>query len=116
MKDYRLSEIIEHCKRMAEGGRGQQDCYNCTEDNFELSTFCINNFNRCPLLWENLWENIEPLDIIELPCKIKVAYLGDVSAWQVVRRNKNGVVETVNEIFCTEEDADAFLANLKGEK
>ena len=102
MKDYTLSKIKSICTKQSVNG-GCETCEIGTQD-------CI--INACkPCNWY-----IEPSDMIELPCKIKVAYLDDVFAWQVLRRNKNGDVETVNDIFGTEADADAFLANLKGGK
>ena len=54
MKDYRLSDIIKHCKSTADKEDNPQDCFRCAELNKELAEFCIENFSRCPLLWNNI--------------------------------------------------------------
>ena len=97
MKDYRLSEIKEICKNNYYGN----GCGEC-----ELFSFCSNNFDFLPIQWQ-----VEPRDMIELPCKME--YEGKYGkCWKVYYRNVlDGTIE--NQGFYDEEQADEFLQELK---
>lgn len=60
--------------------------------------------------------NIEPRDMIELPCKEHFTYTHDnghiTENWRVFYRGQFALIETA--FFSTEQDADEFLAKLKG--
>lgn len=98
MKDYRLSEIKEICKTTIGG------CNNCGVQ------------NECHLLSAQQphgWD-IEPRDMIELPCKME--YEGKYGkCWKVYYRNVlDGTID--NQGFYDEEQADEFLQELKNGK
>ena len=99
MKDYRLSEIIAECEK-------QENCNDCP-----CGDFCkyVDVFSEYPAEWND----IEPRDMIELPCKCKSTVNRD---WLVYYRSKYdcGLIE--QQAFSSEAEADAFLAELKGDK
>ena len=98
MKDYRLSEIKEICKTTIGG------CNNCGVQ------------NECHLLSAQQphgWD-IEPRDMIELPCKME--YEGKYGkCWKVYYRNVlDGTID--HKGFYDETQADDFLQELKNGK
>ena len=106
MKDYRLSEIKEICKSMT----GNGGCLKCTlYPNVCLKTL----IDVVPNKWD-----IEPRDMIELPCKEHFTYTHDnghiTENWRVFYRGEFALIETA--FFPTEAEADAFIAELKGGK
>ena len=107
MKDYRLSEIVVHCKEMHDK-YGENACELCDR---EVSEFCIKEFENCP----SHWDDIKPRDMVELPCKIEVKYAINYSNWQVVWRNRNGNGSLMTKMLETEPEADEFLAELGGD-
>ena len=98
MKDYRLSEIKAHCK--ARVAKHQNPCKGC-----EMEVVCKDTF---PVGWD-----IEPRDMIELPCKEKNTW-GNLVSYDVIFRDKYGHTHIIHDFF-DEAKADAFLADLKGE-
>ncbi len=104
MKDYRLSEIVAHCKEM-HNRYGEKACDNC-----EGARFCENQFANTPQYWADE-HDIEPRDMIELPYKgIVHSLLGD--ALVICYRNHNGEILIMP--FTEEETANKFLQELKG--
>ena len=98
MKDYRLSEIKAHCK--ARVAKYQNPCKGC-----EMEVVCKSTL---PVGW-----NIEPRDMIELPYKeFHEVYHGQ-GLWFVFYRAEGGLMGS--RYFNEEPEADAFLAELKGE-
>lgn len=99
MKDYKLSEIKDICKyRKANFSHPCDGCefWNVVCDEWTTS-------------FETL--DIEPRDMIELPCK---QYITTKKCWFVYYRDKAG---DVLPMFCgNEAEADEFLAGLKGNK
>ena len=98
MKDFRLSEIKEICKN----GGCCPLIMNCGG----------NRGNLAPSYWE-----IEPRDMIELPCKIPLALTDGTTTfkvWQLVYRGNDGRV--IERIYTTEIEANKALQELKGEK
>ena len=95
MKDYRLSEIKNGDWRDGDSTKS------CGEFLRELQ-YDLEN------------EDIEPRDMIELPCKeLRTESFGNI--WDVYHRNaKYGFIQ--HEYFNTEAEADAFLARLRGDK
>lgn len=108
MKDYRLSEIKAICEKM-HNEFGENACIYC--ENNGLGDFCSVEFENYPTDW---YVDIEPRDMIELPCKeLRTESFGNI--WDVYHRNaKYGFIQ--HEYFNTEAEADAFLAELKGDK
>ena len=109
MKDFTLSEIKTKCTG---------NCFKCDERNEELSKFCrrfIKTYDdrEMPRDWD-----IEPRDMIELPCKEHFTYTHDnghiTENWRVFYRGEFALIETA--FFPTEAEADAFIAELKGGK
>lgn len=97
MKDYRLSEVKECCKHMC--AKFPKPCKDC-----EMQAICKDTL---PLGWD-----IEPRDMIELPCKEhRVNAYGDV--WDVYYRDYECYGKIDNKIFFTEANADEFIAQLK---
>ena len=96
MKDYRLSEIIAECKK-------QKNCSSCP-----CCDFCeyVDVYSMYPAEWEN----VEPRDMIELPCKQALDIDNKVYQWEVIYRGKNGLIYF--NMFGTEAEADAFLNKL----
>ena len=109
MKDYRLSEIVAHCEKM--GG----DCEVCEGEDRGINCACQRISSRfTPTFW---WKVIEPRDMIELPCKIPMIAINEqVLSWQVAYRSVLGTGDIRTRLFDTEAEADAFLAELKGDK
>lgn len=107
MKDYRLSEVKEICKRQ------YGNCYGCPLRNGNHLLLC--RFARSPESWNF---DIEPRDMIELPSKERFVYKHDdghiTKNWRVFYRGEFALIETA--FFPTEQEANAFLADLKGEK
>lgn len=105
MKDYRLSEIKEICELETQNG----GCLKC----FFYPNSCLKMFKGVPRRWD-----IEPRDMIELPCKEHFTYTHDnghiTENWRVFYRSELALIETA--FFSTEPEADAFLAKLKGGK
>ncbi len=100
MKDYRLSEIKN-------GYWGDSDITK-SRGEYEL---------LCELQYDLEDENIEPRDMLELPCKIPLTAInGQVLSWQVVYRSVLGTGDIRTRLFGSEAEADAFLAELKGDK
>ena len=109
MKDFTLSEIKTKCTG---------NCFKCDERNEELSKFCrrfIKTHDDCEMPRD--WD-IEPRDMIELPCKEHFFCMRDdghiTENWRVFYRGEFALIETA--IFPTEPEADAFLAKKKTEK
>ena len=114
MKDFRLSEIKTKCTG---------NCFKCDERNEELSKFCrrfIKTYDdrEMPRDWD-----IEPRDMIELPCKLKYIkinpdrqkYFIGSEAWKVIYMAKyDGQI--YDESFDEEVEADEFLQELKNGK
>ena len=105
MKDYTLSEAKKICEE-------HRTCGDCP---LKIVTSrgigCV--FCNIPSQWQN---PIEPRDMIELPCKTPAnADPWQISPykWQVIWR---GSYKICTGEFHTEEEADAFLAELKGGK
>ena len=107
MKDYRLSEMRDICAgHFCERGA----CEYCEAQDKELHDFCQEYFGTtCPASYSD----IEPRDMIELPCKCKSTVNRD---WLVYYKSKYdcGLIE--QQAFSSEAEADAFLAELKGDK
>ena len=100
MKDYLLSEIKAICDDCV------GDCDFC-----EISHECdFLGIEKYPIYWEN----IEPRDMIELPCKME--YEGKYGkCWKVYYRNVlDGTID--NKGFYDETQADKFLQELKNGK
>ena len=105
MKDYRLSEISEICEKMQEE-YGSNACDMCENLHYGAEQFCIHKIgDDCPCEW-----NIDPRDMIELPCKCKSTVNRD---WLVYYRSKYdcGLIE--QQAFSSEAEADAFLVKKK---
>lgn len=114
MKDYRLSEIRDICETM-HNEFGEYACIYC--ENNGLGDFCTVEFVDSPTDW---YVDVEPRDMIELPCKIevnadpcKIEVNADPYKWQVIWRGSYRI-HTCE--FYTEAEADAFLAELKGDR
>ena len=111
MKDYSLSEIKTHCKKMQEE-YGSNACDMCENTHYEVEQFCIHKIvDDCPCEWE-----IEPRDMIELPCKeqfyVNEGTFRPRTVWSVIFRDDiSGAVSI--ESFNTEPEADEFIAKLK---
>ena len=103
MKDFTLSEVKAHCK--ARVGKYPFPCKGC-----EMEVVCKSTL---PVGWD-----IEPRDMIELPCKEHFVYEHDgghvTENWRVFYRAGYAFIGTA--VFDTEREADAFLADLKGVK
>ena len=100
MKDYRLSEIKDICEQ-------QDSCDDC-----ECADVChrVHKYKFIP----TEWDDIEPRDMIELPCKIPMIAINEQAlAYQVVYRSILGTGEIVTRIFDNETDADVFLSYCK---
>ena len=110
MKDYRLSEIVAHCKEMHDR-YGEKACDNC-----EGARFCENQFANTPQYWVDEHE-IEPRDMIELPCKLITDFGDGTKMFQIVWRGAHSKL-IVTRDFDNEHEAesDEFLAELKGAK
>ena len=114
MKDYRLSEIKDICKQLhAEYGE-------CACDECYIGTMC---WKVCDESIPKDWDDIEPRDMIELPCKLKYIkinpdrqkYFIGSEAWKVIYMAKyDGQI--YDESFDEEVEADEFLQELKFEK
>ena len=98
MKDYRLSEVVEICKKY------DGNCYLCPFQRFGDVVLC--SFGVAPCSWDT---DIEPRDMIELPNKTAVEYNGKYLTGVVYRKLCFFVIK----VFDTEPEADAFLADLK---
>lgn len=102
MKDYRLSEVQAICVKRKRINAG---CIGC-----EMEEFCFALSPACV--------DIEPRDMIELPCKEHFVYKHDdghiTENWRVFYRAEFALIGTA--VFPTEPEADAFLAELKGGK
>ena len=102
MKDYRLSEVQAICVKRKRINAG---CIGC-----EMEEFCFALSPACV--------DIEPRDMIELPCKEHFTYThhnGHITEnWRVYYRSEFDLIETA--IFPTEAEADAFLEKLRGGK
>ena len=112
MKDYRLSEIKEICEAM-HNKYGENACIYC--ENEGLGDFCNVEFENYPIDW---YVDIEPRDMIELPCKDYVFFKDEEDEeeyWFVYYRSTEfNCIDC--KFFETEAEADAFLAELKGGK
>lgn len=101
MKDYLLSEIKSH------------DWH----ENWEISDDITKGHREYNFLRELQRDldiyDIEPRDMIELPCKQKVV-VNEKEWWFVYLRMENGFI--TNQAFELEEEADAFLQELKNGK
>ena len=98
MKDYTLSEIKAICDDCV------GDCDFC-QISYECDSLGIEKY-------PTHWENIEQRDMIELPCKLPAV---SGKQLQVVYRDKYGYVRSKPYDLDEEPEADAFLADLKGE-
>lgn len=97
MKDYTLSEVKAHCK--ARVGKYPFPCRGC-----EMEVICKSTL---PVGWD-----IEPRDMLDLPCKQEIEFSKEHSEWQVVWRDD--FIQRIRFAdFPTESEADAFLADLK---
>ena len=99
MKDFRLSEMVEECKK-------HDKCCDC-----RIKEFCgAVSFEGL----KGLTEKISPRDMIELPCKME--YEGQYGkCWKVYYRNVlDGTID--NQGFYDETQAGAFLQELKNGK
>lgn len=94
MKDYRLSEIKKACLQQPES------CDDC-----KCESFCHCTIGKG--LVPGQWDNIDPRDMIELPCKISIAN----DKWQVIHRDKDNAI-TIR-TFREEAEADKFLYELR---
>lgn len=102
MKDYRLSEIQNH---------NWNELWDLSDDIAKRRIEFVFLRNAQYSL-EHL--DIEPRDMIELPCKI--ATPNDIFIdWQVIWRTKEGGCIGTKSFDC-EAKADAFLAELKGDR
>lgn len=107
MKDYRLSEIKEICKKM-QVEYGSNSCDMCENLHYDVEQLCCHKFEEgCPCNFND----IEPRNMIELPCKQQYHDSVFGLAWIVLWCNQNGNIDGKN--FITEDDADEFLAKLK---
>ena len=111
MKDYRLSEIKEIC---------EEKCNSCSLKEIPCKSCKMQEICKT-LNWQkyhrgfspNNWD-IEPRDMIELPCKIPMIAINEQAlAYQVVYRSILGTGEIVTRIFDNETDADVFLSYCK---
>lgn len=114
MKDYKLSEIIDHCKSCEAilGG-----CAFCQKQDKELADFCSKVFSIMPIEFEIAFEKSEQRDIIEIPCKVlykEKVMSQTIVGWQIIYRSNEGYIDI--KWFTKENDADKFLSELKGEK
>lgn len=107
MKDFTLSEMKAHCTKVIQSGK---DCTYCKKYDPSLYNFCMKGLSDIPAEWKM---DIEPRDIIELPCKELVKYSGKPT-WVVHYRDKKLGFYTV--MFDSEPEADVFLAGLKDRK
>lgn len=111
MKDYRLSEIKEIC---------EEKCNSCSLKEIPCKSCKMQEICKT-LNWQkyyrgfspNNWE-LEPRDMIDLPCKQALGKAFMAYKWEVFFRLKDGVIGS--KLFDTEPEADAFLAGLKGGK
>ena len=103
MKDYKLSEVVEICKKY--GG----NCYLCPFQRFGDAVLC--SFDVAPRSWDI---DIEPRDMIELPCKIPYSNVCDEVKYFVIYMKNNGFVSITNGY--TEDDADKLLLELSNAK
>ena len=106
MKDYRLSEIQNHnWNRLWDLG-----------DDIAKRRLEFEFLRKAQYSLEHL--DIEPRDMIELPCKEHFVYTHDdghiTENWRVFYRAEFALIGTA--VFETEPEADAFLADLKGGK
>ena len=103
MKDYRLSEIKNHDRN--------KDWEVCDDE--LLSPLEIARLRD--IHDDILYTNIEPRDMIELPCKSHFVYEHDdghiTENWRVFYREEFALIGTA--VFPTEPEADAFLEELK---
>lgn len=95
MKDYRLSEAQAICEKRK---RRNASCIGC-----EMEQFCF-ALNPASV-------DIDPRDMIELPCKCQSLQNGD---WLVYYRSSYDCNLIELRAFSYETNADAFLAELKG--
>ncbi len=105
MKDYTLSEAKKICEE-------HRTCSDCPLKIItQRGIGCV--FCNIPSQWQN---DIEPRDMIELPCKEHFVYKHDdghiTENWRVFYRAEFALIGTA--VFPTEPEADAFLADLKG--
>lgn len=77
-------------------------CVGCEAENF-----CWHAKPYVPQYWD-----IEPRDMIELPCKEKNTW-GELVSYDVIFRDKYGHTHIIHDFF-DEAKADAFLKELKG--
>ena len=105
MKDYRLSEVRDMCEECWERKRNCDEC--------GVEGMCSSCFDELPYNWDD----IEPRDMIELPCKVRFEdkMTGKtIIGWQVLSRKDGGYVGS--DWFTKEEEADEFLQELKNGK
>ncbi len=109
MKDYRLSEIQAICEKM-HNEFGENACIYC--ENNGLGDFCTVEFENYPTDW---YVDIEPRDMLELPCKMPYN-AGDTCEvrYVVLYMKDNGDVSITNGY--TEAQADTVLEQLRGDK
>lgn len=119
MKDFRLSEIVEHCKKMYEDELNRAGvgfaimsavCRLCGERNAELYDFCEMAFRIHPLQWN---VGFTPRDMIELPC-IEHRNVKNNEVWDVYYRTCCG--DIAHELFFKKANADEFLGKVKKEQ
>ncbi len=100
MKDYRLSEILSYCY-------SNGDCKQC-----ELEKICSHRLDYISIC------NIEPRDMIELPCINEIdksktgCYTLDGKFYEVIFRDKDGSIKVMQAE--SKDEAYKFLAMLKG--
>ena len=106
MKDYRLSEIQNH---------NFNELWALSDD-IAKRRLEFEFLRKAQYSLEHL--DIEPRDMIELPCKEHFVYKHDdghiTENWRVFYRAEFALIGTA--VFPTEPEADAFLADLKGGK
>ena len=112
MKDYTLSEISDICVEMCNSRSLKEiPCKSCKMQEI-CKTLNWQKYHRG--FSPNNWD-IEPRDMIELPCKQEIKFSEERSEWQVVWRDD--FIQRIRFAdFTTESEADEFWAKLKGGK
>ena len=102
MKDYRLSEIQNH---------NFNELWALSDD-IAKRRLEFEFLRKAQYSLEHL--DIEPRDMIELPCKVRLKLDKSTVVWQIVSRAEDNGIST--RIFINESRADEYLAELKGDK
>ena len=110
MFDYKISEIINHCKKMHRDCDHEEACNSCSNEDLDIWMFCdaVCGSDSCPKDWGI---DTEERSDIDLPYKHRVWGIEGEELCEVIYFDDNG--EVTSSTFKTEFEANRFIKKEK---